>query len=169
MADQASGGRGTDLKDQGRSGGRAGTSNRRSVAGVMSPDPVAVSSDSAVLDAARMMRELDIGAVLVMDGDRLKGVVTDRDITVRAVAEERDVARTPVSDIASHSLTTVSPDDTLDRVAEIMRSEALRRLVVVQGGRPVGIVSLGDLALTDEAAEDAAIALTDISAAPADQ
>lgn len=157
MADQARGGSG---------GGRAGVSDSRPVADVMSRDLVTVSSDATVTEAARLMRDHDIGPVLVMDGDRLTGIVTDRDIAVRAVAEGRDVNSTPVSEVATRDLTTVSPDDTLDAAAEAMRGDALRRLVVVEGGRPVGILSLGDLAATDEAADDAGIALSDVSAAP---
>ncbi|MDP9420114.1 MAG: CBS domain-containing protein [Actinomycetota bacterium] len=132
----------------------------------MSTDLVSVAGDATLAEAARLMRERDTGTVLVTDGDEIAGIVTDRDITIRAVADGLDVTSTAVSEVASQSVTTVSPTDTLDTVAETMRAQALRRVVVVADGRPVGIVSVGDLAQTDEAADDAGIALSDISAAP---
>lgn len=166
MTDQAAGGSVTEAGEDSTRGGRAGASDARSVADVMSTDLVAVPAGAMLPEAARLMREHDTGTVLVMAGDEVSGIVTDRDITIRAVAEARDIANTPVSEVATESLTTVSSGDSLDTAAEVMRAEALRRVVVVEDGRPVGIVSLGDLAQTDEAADDAGIALSDISAAP---
>ncbi len=165
MAEQAAGTTAAGVTNE-SGGGRAGASDSRSVADVMSTQLVTVASNATVVEAARLMRDHDVGPVLVMDGDRLYGIVTDRDITIRAVAEGRDVQSTPVSEVASQSVTTVSPAETLDVAAETMRTHALRRVVVVEGGRPVGILSLGDLAQTDEAADDAGIALSDVSAAP---
>ncbi len=155
------------MSDQGQDGGgRGGASNTQAVAGVMSTQIVTVPSDATIVDAARLMRDHDIGPVLVTEGDQVHGIVTDRDIAIRAVAEGRDPAGTQVSEVATRSLTTVAPTDSLDVAAEIMRDQALRRLVVMEGGRPVGIVSIGDLAQTDEASDDAGIALSDVSAAP---
>ena len=144
-------------------------SGSRTVAEVMSTQLAMVTSDSTVADAARLMRDQDVGPVLVTDGDSLAGILTDRDIAIRVVAEGLDPGETRVADVASRSLATLSPQDTLDRAAEVMRTEAVRRLPVVEGGRAVGIVSLGDLAQEDESSDDAGVALTDISAAPADQ
>ena len=144
-------------------------SDTRTVAEVMSTQLATVASDATVVDAARLMRDQDVGAILLTDGDSLAGIVTDRDIAVRVVAEGIDPMEAPVADVASRSLATLSPQDTLDQAAEVMRTEAVRRLPVVEGGRPVGIVSLGDLAVEDESSDDAGIALSDISAAPADQ
>jgi CBS domain-containing protein len=78
--------------------------------------------------------------------------VTDRDITVRAVAKGRDPASTPVREVYSAELTTLPPEETVDDAVRLMREKAVRRLPVVEGGRPVGIVSLGDLAVDREAA-----------------
>ena len=167
VADLTQGGSGAAGDDRG--GGAAGVSNTRSVAEAMSKQLVSVASTDTVADAARLMRDHDIGPVLVMDGDQVKGIVTDRDITIRAVAEGRDVQSTPVSEVATASVTTVPVSDSLDQAAEVMRAEALRRVVIVDGNRPVGILSLGDLAQRDEAADDAGIALTDLSAAPPDR
>ncbi len=144
-------------------------SGTRTVAEVMSTGLATVTADATVVEAARLMRDQDVGAVLVTDGDTLTGILTDRDIAIRVVAGALDPLETRVADVASRSLATLSPQDTLDRAAEVMRTEAVRRLPVVEDGRPVGIVSLGDLALEDESSDDAGIALTDISAAPADQ
>ena len=158
----------TDQAQRG-GGGRAGASNTRSVADAMTRQLVSVTSSDTVADAARLMRDHDIGPVLVMDGDEVKGIVTDRDITIRAVADGLDVQSTPVSQVATASVTTVSVNDSLDQAAEAMRAEALRRVVVVDGNRPVGILSLGDVAQRDDSADDAGIALTDLSAAPPDK
>lgn len=166
MTDQATGGEAAGVGEDSAGGGRAGASDARSVASVMSTELVTVPGDATLADAASLMRDHDTGTVLVMSGDEVTGIVTDRDITIRAVAEARDVRSTAVSEVATQSLTTVSPSDTLDSVAETMRARTLRRVVVVEDGRPVGIVSVGDLAQTDEAADDAGIALSDISAAP---
>ncbi len=166
MTDQATGGSAAGVSQESAGGGRAGASDARRVADVMSTDLVTVAGDATLAEAARLMRERDTGTVLVTGGDKVNGIVTDRDITIRAVAEGLDVASTAVSEVASTSLTTVSATDTLDTAAETMRAQALRRVVVVEDGRPVGIVSVGDLAQTDEAADDAGIALSDISAAP---
>ncbi len=166
MTDQATGGSAAGVSGGSEGGGRAGASDTRRVADVMSTDLVSVAGDATLAEAARLMRERDTGTVLVTDGDEIAGIVTDRDITIRAVADGLDVTSTAVSEVASQSVTTVSPTDTLDTVAETMRAQALRRVVVVADGRPVGIVSVGDLAQTDEAADDAGIALSDISAAP---
>lgn len=141
-------------------------SSTRPVAEVMSGDLVAVTSDATISEVARLMRDHAIGPVVVVDGESVFGIVTDRDLAVRAVADGRDPEATPVGEVASTSVTTLSPDDTLDDAAEAMRADAVRRVVVTERGRPIGILSLGDLARTEEAADDAGIALSDVSAAP---
>lgn len=107
------------------------------------------------------MRENDIGDVLISDQDPMCGVLTDRDIVIRALAEGRDPASTMAGEIASSNLVTVSPDDPVDRAVELMPAHAVRRLPVCHDGRPVGIVSIGDLAIE----QDPRSALADISAA----
>lgn len=129
MSDQPLGGGATGGDGGGAAGGRAGASDSRPVAEVMTTQVVTVPSDAPVAEAARLMREHDIGPVVVVEGDQVRGIVTDRDITIRAVAEGRDVQSTPVSEVASQGVTTVSPDDTIDLAAETMRAEALRRVV----------------------------------------
>ncbi|MDA0567987.1 CBS domain-containing protein [Streptomonospora sp. S1-112] len=114
---------------------------------VMTAPPHTVSPDTSIREAAVEMRDGDIGGVVVTDGDRLVGVLTDRDIVVRCVADGADVDSTPVREAVSGDLTTVGPTDSLDRALECMRDQAVRRLPVVDGDRVVGIVSLGDLAV----------------------
>jgi Predicted signal-transduction protein containing cAMP-binding and CBS domains len=128
---------------------------------VMTPEPVTVPSTTTLEQAARRMRDAGIGDVIVLDGEQITGILTDRDIVVRAMAEGRD-GQTPVGDVASRDLTTISPDDTLEAAVELMRERSIRRLPVVEAGRAVGIVSLGDLALE----RDPDSCLGDISAAP---
>jgi CBS domain-containing protein len=99
--------------------------------------------------------------VLVAEGDDLKGVVTDRDLVIRGLAAGGDPAQSKIGGIASSVTATVGPDDTLDKAAQIMRERSVRRLPVMEDGRPVGIVSIGDLAME----KDSESALADISAA----
>jgi len=129
---------------------------------VMTANPETVETTDTIRDAAKRMREKDIGAVIVMNKDRVGGVLTDRDITVRAVAEGRDPDQVRVKDICSADIMTLSPDDSIDRAIEVMRNKAVRRIPVVEGGKPVGMVSIGDLAME----RDERSALASISAAP---
>jgi len=109
------------------------------------------------------MRQNDVGAMVVVDdSDRVVGVVTDRDLTVRVIAEGKDPASTRIAEAASRDLTTITPTDSAEQAVRLMREHALRRLPVVEGDRPVGIVSIGDLAVE----RDRSSALADISASP---
>ena len=129
---------------------------------VMTPHPTTLSKTSSVLEAARAMRKADIGDVVVLDGAQICGILTDRDIVVRAIAEGHDPPSTRLADICSQDLTTVAPTDSVDRAVQLMSQKAIRRLPVVENGKPVGIVSIGDLARE----RDPQSALGDISTAP---
>ena len=129
---------------------------------IMTQRPVTVETGDTVTAAARSMRDGNIGVVVVLESGQVQGVLTDRDIVVRALAEGRDPARTSVGEICSRELTTLAPTDTIEDAVKIMRDKAIRRLPVVEGGRPVGIVSLGDLAVD----RDPESVLGGISAAP---
>jgi CBS domain-containing protein len=130
---------------------------------VMTPDPTALPATSSIADAARAMREMDIGDVIVLDEQSsLCGIVTDRDIVVRAVADDCDPSEVRLGDICSRDVTAVRPGDAVGDAVRTMRENALRRLPVIEDGRPVGIVSLGDLAME----RDPDSALARISAAP---
>ena len=128
---------------------------------VMSTNPVTLPGTATVADAAARMRDDDIGDVIVLDGDRVAGIVTDRDIVLRAVAEGREARSTSVRDVCSSEVVTLSPDDDVTRATEIMKQKAIRRIPVVENGTPVGIVSIGDLAIEANGER----ALADISAA----
>lgn len=133
---------------------------------VMTRDPVAVSPQTPLIEVARRMRDENIGDVLVIEEDHLRGVVTDRDLVVRALAEGADISSKPVREVCSAEMVTVSPDDDVDRAIQLMRERAIRRLPVVEEeDRPVGVVSLGDLAVE----RDPRSALGDISAADPNQ
>jgi CBS domain-containing protein len=135
----------------------------KTVKDVMTPTPLTLSADSSVSEAARAMRDKDIGVVLVVeDNQRLCGVITDRDIVVRAVAAGVNPDQTPLSKICSHELAEISPNALISDAVSLMRKKAIRRIPVMEGGKPVGIVSIGDLAI----AQDPNSALGSISAAP---
>ena len=130
---------------------------------VMTTNPETLPESTTVREAAETMRANDIGDVVVVDDNgAISGILTDRDIVVRVVAEGRDPRVTRIGDIASRELTAASPDDPVDRAVQLMRERAIRRLPVVDKGKPVGIISIGDLALD----RDPDSALADISAAP---
>ncbi len=137
----------------------------QSIREVMTPNPVTIPADMSAADAARLMRDRDIGDVLVMDQDRVMGIITDRDIVVRAVAAGQDPANVKVGDICSKELHTVEHTATVEEVIELMRGKAVRRVPVMDGICPVGIVSIGDLAIE----RDRESALGDISPAPPNQ
>ena len=104
----------------------------------------------SVSEAARKMRQQDVGALVVIDETQtVCGIVTDRDIAIRAVAEGAG-STALVGDIVSTDIVTLAPDDTVDAALRTMRERSVRRLPVVVDGRPVGIVSLGDLAIERE-------------------
>ncbi|PYN00326.1 MAG: CBS domain-containing protein [Candidatus Rokuibacteriota bacterium] len=134
----------------------------KTVQDVMTPDPITLPLSASLIDAAKTMRDVGIGDVVVVDGDEVLGIVTDRDIVVRGIADGCDAQSTTLIDICSRDLTTVSPDDQVGTAVRLMRENAVRRLPVVARGRPVGIVTLGDLALE----QDRGSALADVSAAP---
>ncbi|CAL9342928.1 CBS domain-containing protein [Streptomyces werraensis] len=128
---------------------------------IMTAAPVTVGPQTSVAQAARLMRDHDLGAVLVTDDGRLRGLVTDRDLVVRSVAEGLDPEETTVVRACSEDLVTVRPDDELDVAVRLMREHAVRRVPVVDGEHPVGVLSLGDVALE----RDPESALGDISVA----
>jgi CBS domain-containing protein len=133
----------------------------RSVGDIMTRNPRTVDAGDSVAEAARQLRDGDFGSVLVL----LEGIVTDRDIAVRAVAEGRDPESTQVSEISSTGVATMEPSQSIEEAVQIMREHDIRRLPVVENGRPVGILSLGDLAVE----QDPESVLADISASSPDQ
>jgi CBS domain-containing protein len=133
----------------------------RTVNEVMTHDPRTVAPSDTLADAARIMRDDDVGDVLVVENGRLAGIITDRDIVVRAVADGRDPSSVTVGDVMTRDPQTLTPDQSEDDAVRLMREWDVRRAPVVQDGRPVGIVSLGDVAVD----RDTDSVLADISAA----
>jgi CBS domain-containing protein len=127
---------------------------------VMTPNPVTCPPDATLADVARLMRDRDIGNVIVAEDGRLVGIVTDRDIVVRGLAEGLD-GTAPISEVVTTDVVALSPEDAVERAVQIMRQQAVRRVPVVDNGRPVGIVTIGDLAVD----QDPESALADISEA----
>lgn len=122
---------------------------------IMTPHVEVVCPDASLQEAARKMRSLDVGPLPVCDGDRLVGMLTDRDITLRAVAEGRDPQTTRVADVMTETVHYCFANDDVATAAEIMEQAQIRRLVVLnRDKRLVGIVSLGDLALRDTDPDD---------------
>lgn len=130
----------------------------------MTAGVAAVRADASLVEVAEMMRTQDIGAVLVAEGDRLIGVLTDRDLVLRAVADGVDPATVSAQAVCSPSPVCVGPNDEITTAVSLMRRHAIRRLPVIEDGRPLGVVSLGDLAQV----RDPESALADISRAPPD-
>jgi len=134
----------------------------RKVRDVMTKDLVCMPADTTIKKAAEVMRDNDIGDVVVTsEAGRVCGIATDRDLVVRAVSQGATPDEVTLGDVCSQHVIVMSPSDSVKDAVALMRDEALRRLVVVDGGRPVGIVSLGDLARE----RDPQSALADISSA----
>ena len=132
-----------------------------SVGELMTPDPVTTTSKTSVAHAARLMRDHDVGHVVIVDGDgQPSGVLTDRDIVIRVVADGQSTEETTVSAAASGEVSSVEPSISANDAAQVMRDQAIRRLPVVDRGDVVGVVSIGDLAVH----LDPESALADVSA-----
>jgi CBS domain-containing protein len=129
---------------------------------VMTATPQTLETSASVREAARLMRDDDIGDVIVVENGTIRGIITDRDITLRVVAEGADAGIT-LGEVCTGDVVTVSPNDREKDAVRLMREHAVRRLPVVTDGKPVGVVSIGDLAID----LDTDSALADISAAPA--
>src|SRR5262245_32743130 len=136
---------------------------RQLVRELMTTSVVGLAESASLVEAARHTRMSDIGDVLIFDGDTVRGIVTDRDIVVRALAADLNPAVTAVGEIATPGPLSIAPDQPAADAVRMMRESALRRLPVVENGHLVGIISLGDLAT----ARDPESALADISGAPA--
>ncbi|MTV26476.1 CBS domain-containing protein [Nitriliruptoraceae bacterium ZYF776] len=128
---------------------------------LMTTDPVVLDSSATAADAAQRMRQDDVGNVLVEEDGQLRGIVTDRDLVVRVLAEGTDAASISLGQVCSSDLDTLGPDDDLDAAVELLRDDAVRRIPVVEDGTAVGILSLGDLAIE----RDGQSALAEISVA----
>jgi CBS domain-containing protein len=120
-----------------------------SVRDAMTEDPRSIGKSVSVVEAARLMREQDIGSLPITDDEKLVGMITDRDITTRVVAEAADPKMTTVEDVYSRDLISVEPDKDLEEALRLMARHQVRRLPVVEDGRLVGIVAQADIALRE--------------------
>jgi CBS domain-containing protein len=121
----------------------------KSVRDEMTEDPRSIGASASVVEAARLMREQHIGSLPVTDDEQLLGMITDRDITTRVVAEAADPKTTPVADVCSRDVISVEADKDREEALELMARHQVRRLPVVESGRLVGIVAQADIALTE--------------------
>lgn len=134
----------------------------KTVRDIMSTDCVTVSTQDNIYEAAVLMKKEDIGFVPVVDGRRLAGVITDRDLVLRGYAEKHS-GSSSVTEVLTSDVQTVSPDTTVDEAARIMARNQIRRLVVVENGELAGVVSIGDLAIREIFVNEAGEALSSIS------
>jgi CBS domain-containing protein len=118
----------------------------KSIRDVMSTNPCAIDADKPVAYAAKMMKQEDVGLAPIVEGDRLVGTLTDRDIVLRVVAEGKDPQTVTAREVASTDLVTVDPQQDLDEALRLMASNQVRRLPVVEEGRLVGVLAQADVA-----------------------
>lgn len=119
----------------------------KNIRDAMTSNPSHLATSSSIVEAARLMKSEDVGSIPVTEGDRLVGIVTDRDIALRVVAEGKDVQTVTVGEIASKELVTVDPQQDLDEALRLMAQHQVRRLPVVEeDGRLVGILAQADVA-----------------------
>ena len=139
----------------------------RNVRDVMTANPKCVSERDSISDVARIMKDQDTGVVPVVDGKKIIGLITDRDIVVRGIAEGRDVSSVKVNEIMSKSVRSVKEDTPVSEALDMMSSSEIRRLPVVNGNDElVGIVSLGDIATNSNQDGRVGKAVENISEAP---
>jgi CBS domain-containing protein len=130
----------------------------------MTGDVTCVSPETTLQQAAQKMRDLDVGSLPVCDNDRLVGMITDRDIAIRAVADGRDPNEMRAADIMSEGVEYCFQDDALEDASQIMREKQIRRLVVLDHDkRLTGILSLGDIAVSARDEEEVGETLEEIS------
>ncbi|GFZ32891.1 CBS domain-containing protein [Clostridium zeae] len=130
---------------------------------IMSKSVVSLSSNDTIERAATLMKEYDIGSVPVCDSDKVIGIVTDRDIALRAVSSSSHTSSDSVKNIMTTNPVTASPDMSLEDLSRIMSQQQIRRIPIVENQRLVGVVSLGDLATEPQADQKAGHSLSDIS------
>jgi CBS domain-containing protein len=113
---------------------------------VMTPSPETVEPGQAVAEAAKLMKQADVGMIPVVQEGQLSGTVTDRDIVLRVIAEGKSPASTTVGEIASGQVVTVDPEQELEEALELMAKHQVRRLPVVENGRLIGVLAQADVA-----------------------
>jgi CBS domain-containing protein len=130
---------------------------------IMTTEVATASPDSTLEEVASMMKEEDTGAIPVLDEDQLVGIITDRDIVVRCIAEGKDPTETNVEDVLSENPVTIDVEADVEEAGRLMSDRQIRRLPVVQQGSLVGMISLGDIAVKEPDEEPAVEALEGVS------
>jgi CBS domain-containing protein len=134
----------------------------KTVSDIMEKDCVTVTLQDNVYEIAVKMKQHDIGFIPVVEGKKLLGVVTDRDLVVRAFAEKRE-GSAAVKQVMTEDVLTIDPGTSIDEAARLMADNQIRRLPVVENGELIGIVAIGDLAVRDKFEDEAGQALSQIS------
>ena len=129
---------------------------------LMTGGPISLDVSATVSEAARQMKERNVGDVLVTRDGKLCGIVTDRDLVVRCLAQDGDARSQPIGEVCTEELVTLAPDEEVTAAIRGMQDHAIRRIPIVDRDRAVGVVSLGDLAVE----RDRQSTLGEISAAP---
>jgi CBS domain-containing protein len=122
----------------------------KSVRDAMTANPASIRASDPVVEAARLMRDQDVGSLPVLEDDRLYGIITDRDIAVRVVAEGSNPSSVTVRDVASREAVKATPDQELDEALRLMAQHQVRRLPVTEGDRLVGMLAQADVAQEHE-------------------
>ena len=138
------------------------TADVRQVRDVMTPSPTTIATSATVREAASTLEREEIGSVIAVEGEQVRGIVTDRDIALRVVAAGREPATTKVSEVMTATPAVIDPAASVHEAVDLMRQHDVRRLPVVEAGRAVGVVAIGDLSTSS----DASGLLADISSAP---
>ncbi|NLO39946.1 MAG: CBS domain-containing protein [Ruminiclostridium sp.] len=130
---------------------------------VMTKSVATIRPEATIKEAASIMQQHNVGSIPVVDTNGLVGIVTDRDIVVRNIAAGQDPQSTPVKNVMTSQVTTVTPDEDVHAISQMMSTRQIRRVPVVENQRLVGMVSLGDIATTGATNMEASEALTEIS------
>lgn len=133
------------------------------VSDLMSKNVASVKPETSLIEAAKVMKDMNVGSVPVVDGDRLVGILTDRDIVVRNIAMDKNAQNSKVKDVMTFGLSTADPGMDIHDAARLMSEKQIRRLPVVEDGKLIGMVALGDIAVRSKLEDDAGVALSDIS------
>ncbi|EYE89057.1 hypothetical protein Q428_04460 [Fervidicella metallireducens AeB] len=130
---------------------------------MMSKNIATVKPDTPILEVAKVLKDMNIGSVPVCDGNKVVGIVTDRDIVIRELAMGKDVKRDVAKDVMTSGVTTATPEMDIHEASKIMAQRQIRRLPVVENGTLIGMLALGDIAVQSKLEDDAGEALSDIS------
>jgi CBS domain-containing protein len=126
----------------------------KNIKDAMTSNPCSIDAEKPVSYAAKMMRDENVGLAPIVEGDKLVGTLTDRDIATRVVAEGKDPESTTAREVASRDVVTITPDQSLDEALQLMAQHQVRRLPVVEeGSRLVGVIAQADVAQHADASE----------------